>query len=173
MIRKATLKDISSVVNIYDAILDIEDALEEKQIGWIRGIYPTEQTAMESLNKGTLFVCEDNGKVVGAAKIDQTQVPEYADCDWEYDAPDDKVMVLHTLVINPAASRHGYGKVFVDFYEKYALENGCNYLRMDTNARNVVARKMYAKLGYTEAGIVPCAFNGIPDVQLVCLEKKI
>lgn len=28
-------------------------------------------------------------------------------------------------------------------------------------------------LGYEEVGIVPCVFNGIPNVQLVCLEKDI
>ena len=33
------------------------------------------------------------------------------------------------------------------------------------------ARAMYQKLGYEERGIVPCVFNGIPGVQLVCLEK--
>ena len=27
--------------------------------------------------------------------------------------------------------------------------------------------------GYTEAGIVAGTFNGIPNVQLVCLEKKV
>ena len=52
-------------------------------------------------------------------------------------------------------------------------ENGCPYLRMDTNARNKTARKLYAGLGYWEAGIMPCVFNGIPGVQLVCLEKKL
>ena len=44
---------------------------------------------------------------------------------------------------------------------------------MDTNARNVRARAMYAKLGYVEADIVPCVFNGIEGVQLVCLEKTL
>ena len=44
-------------------------------------------------------------------------------------------------------------------------------LRIDTNARNVAARAMYKKLGYKEIGIVPTVFNGIPDVQLVLLEK--
>ena len=42
---------------------------------------------------------------------------------------------------------------------------------MDTNARNLAARRLYKHLGYLEAGIVSCVFNGIPDVQLVCLEK--
>ena len=59
------------------------------------------------------------------------------------------------------------------WYENYARKHGCPYLRMDTNERNRTARALYAKLGYTEPGIVDCRFNGIPGVQLVCLEKKV
>lgn len=44
---------------------------------------------------------------------------------------------------------------------------------MDTNAKNATARRMYQKLGYKETDIVPCVFNGIPDVMLVCLEKHL
>ena len=55
----------------------------------------------------------------------------------------------------------------------YALSHGCPELRMDTNARNAVARGLYKKLGYKEIGIVPTEFNGIPDVQLVLLEKHL
>lgn len=50
---------------------------------------------------------------------------------------------------------------------------GCPYLRMDTNARNLRARELYAKLGYAEPGIVGRTFNGIPGVRLVCLEKRL
>ena len=32
---------------------------------------------------------------------------------------------------------------------------------------------MYRKHGYRESGVVDCVFNGIPDVQMVCLEKKV
>jgi len=110
--------------------------------------------------------------VTAAAKIDQTQVPEYVNASWRYpDVPSSQVMVLHTLVVDPARSGQGCGTRFVRFYEQYALEQGCPYLRMDTNARNAAARRLYAHLGYWEAGIVPCTFNGIPNVQLVCLEK--
>ena len=66
-----------------------------------------------------------------------------------------------------------FSKAFVSFYEQYALDHGCSELRMDTNAINTRARKMYEKLGYEEVDIVPCVFNGIPDVQLVCLEKNL
>ena len=37
--------------------------------------------------------------------------------------------------------------------------------------KNTRTRGLYQKLGYEEVGIVKCEFNGIPNVQLVCLEK--
>lgn len=82
-------------------------------------------------------------------------------------------MVLHALVVEPACAGKGYGTTFVHFYEQYALEHGCPYLRMDTNVKNQAARRLYARLGYREADIVPCVFNGIAGVQLVCLEKTL
>ena len=109
-----------------------------------------------------------------AAKINQIQVPEYANAQWRYpDAPEGEIMVLHTLVVEPTQAGRGYGSAFVQFYEDYAREYGCSYLRMDTNAKNQAARKLYAHLGYWESGIVDCNFNGIPGVALVCLEKKL
>ena len=82
-------------------------------------------------------------------------------------------MVLHTLVVRPDLAGRGYGRQFVAFYEQYARERGCPCLRLDTNERNAAARRLYAKLGYREAGIIPCVFNGIGGVNLVCLEKKV
>lgn len=170
-VRKGTLADIPKVVSIYDHVLTEEES-GRTAIGWIRGVYPTERTAQEALNAGTLFVLEREGIIAAAAKIDQNQVPEYVNAHWQSpDAPADRVMVLHTLVVDPPLAGMGYGTEFVRFYERYALENSCPYLRMDTNARNTSARRLYAHLGYREAGIVPCVFNGIPDVELVCLEK--
>lgn len=172
MIRKATAADIPAIDGIYDAI-HTEEELGRMTVGWARGVYPTADTARASLEKDTLFVLEDEGTVYAAAKIDREEVPVYANAAWEFDAPQDQIMVLHTLVVSPAASGKGYGRRFVQFYEAYAKENGCPYLRMDTNARNAGARAMYAKLGYKEIDTVPCVFNGIPGVMLVCLEKKL
>lgn len=86
---------------------------------------------------------------------------------------DEEVMVLHTLTVAPEWTGYGFAKKFVYYYEEYAKNCGCHYLRMDTNAKNKAARNLYAGLGYCESGIVPCEFNGIPDVQLVCLEKSL
>ena len=172
MIRKANKQDLTAVAAVYDKILTQEEA-GKTSTGWIRGVYPTLQTAEDALAADILFVCEEDGRIVAAAKIDQTQVPVYADCAWAYDAPDSQVMVIHTLVVDPDLPRRGYGRQFVAFYESYAAEHGCTVLRMDTNEKNTAARALYQKLGYREAGILSCEFNGITGVGLVCLEKKL
>ena len=170
-IRKAVAADILAVARIYDEIHSAEEA-GGQTIGWIRGVYPTAATAEAALARDDLFVLEADG-VVGAGIINQIQVDCYAGAPWEYDAPEDEVCVLHTLVIAPSAGGRGFGGKFVRFYEDYAREHGCAELRMDTNARNARARAMYAGLGYREIGIVPTVFNGIPNVDLVLLEKHL
>lgn len=172
MIRKAAEADIPAVNAIYDALLTREEQ-GQLSTGWTRGVYPTEQTARDALRAGTLYVMEEGGRIVAAAKIDQAQMAQYAQCAWRHDAPPEQVLVLHTLVVDPTAKGRGHGTAFVRFYEELGRESDRPYLRIDTNARNTPARILYAKLGYTEAGIVAGVFNGIPDVQLVCLEKKV
>ena len=168
--RKATPEDLPTITGIYSDILT-EQEQGNAFVGWVRGVYPTEQTARIALQRGDLFVQEENGVVIGAAIINRQQVDVYGQGNWQYPAGEEQVMVLHTLVIVPKAARKGYGAAFVRFYEQYALENGCAYLRMDTNAGNTRARAMYRKLGYAEIGVVPCVFNGIEGVPLVLLEK--
>lgn len=171
MIRKAEQKDTDKIEALYDRIHDEEEA-GRVSIGWIRGVYPVRQTAADAVCRGDMFVEEDGQEMVACGVINQQQMPAYARCHWEFEAPDEKVMVLHTLVVNPDKNGRGYGSTFVRFYEQYAMEHGCQYLRMDTNEKNTIARKMYRKRGYREAGIVTGVFNGIPDVHLVCLEKN-
>lgn len=171
MIRKAEIKDVSAVGRIYKNIHDAESR-GELVIGWIADIYPLESTARDAFERGDLFVYEEEGQILGSAIINQLPVDAYSRIEWKYPAEENEVMVLHTLVVDPSAMKRGIGREFVKFYEDYAQKAGCKVLQLDTNERNSVARRFYQKLGYREAGIVPCRFNGIPGVQLVCLEKQ-
>lgn len=174
-IRKATAGDIDAIEAIYKRIHE-EEEQGRASIGWDAKVYPVRATAVAALERGDLFVCcgtADGREILASAIINRVQVPEYADGNWLYAATDSEVMVLHTLTVDPLCAGRGIGKRFVEFYEDYAQKNGCHVLRLDTNARNGVARQMYARLGYREADIVPCTFNGIAGVQLVLLEKNL
>ena len=169
-IRKAKKSDIDSIEKIYEKIHDSEEK-GLVTIGWIRTVYPTRKTAEDALNRNDLFVMVDEGNIVAAAVINQVQVDEYKYAAWKHRVKENEVMVLHALVVDPSEKNKGYGSAFVAYYEDYAKQHGCIALRMDTNARNTRARTLYQRLGYEEVGIVECVFNGIPNVQLVCLEK--
>jgi len=172
MIRRARPGDIPAIAAIYDAILALEER-GDMTVGWQRGIYPTADTARQAVEAGDMYVLEADGVIVASARINRQQMPAYAEVNWRYQAPDDLVMVLHTLTVDPARSGRGYARRFLAFYEETARENGCIALRIDTNERNAAARAMYQKHGYMESGVIPCEFNGIPGVNLVCLEKKL
>ena len=169
-IRPATAEDISAIAAIFAEVHEAE-AAGITTTGWLKGVYPVRATAEAALNRGDLFVQEEDGQIIGTAIINQIQVDVYEGAPWKHPANAEQVMVLHTLAISPKAARRGYGKAFVAYYENYAKEQGCPYLRMDTNAHNTIARSLYRSLGYEEIGIVPCVFNGIPGVGLVLLEK--
>lgn len=170
IIQKAERANLDTVAEIYSRI-HTEEENGKTSTGWIRGIYPTRKTAEDALLRKDLFVGIDKGKVIGSAIINQTQPKAYYKGHWDIDAPEEKTMILHTLVVDPQYAGNGYGKAFIKNYEEYALSQGCPYLRIDTQEQNQRARSMYRNAGYMETDIVPCVFNGIDGVQLVLLEK--
>jgi ribosomal protein S18 acetylase RimI-like enzyme len=116
---------------------------------------------------------EEDGEILASARINKIQVEEYKHIPWSHAAKDEEVMVLHMLAVAPSAAGRRLGTRFMKFYEDYAIENGCPYLRIDTNEKNERARVLYKRFGYAEKGIIPCIFNGIEGVNLVCLEKTL
>ena len=87
---------------------------------------------MEALEAGQLYVDDQDGLILAAAKINQTQAPAYFEVSWAYPAPPEQVLVMHTLVVSPAAQGKGCGTRFVKFYMELARQMGCTCLRIDT-----------------------------------------
>ena len=170
--RRANASDLDAVTAIYDKVHAQEDA-GRATIGWVTGVYPIRFDAEQALARGDLYVCATEGRIAASGILNQKQVDVYAEGRWAYPAEDSTVFVLHTLTVDPDLSGRGIGRAFVRFYEDTARELGCTVLRMDTNEKNTAARRLYARLGYREADIVPCAFNSIPNVRLVLLEKEL
>lgn len=170
--KKAKKKDIKRITEIYN---EIHTAIEQGRAtaGWVRGIYPTEDTVKNAVAVGDMYIEKVGRNIVAAARINQIQDSAYKKVNWKYNAPADEVMLIHTLGVSTKHAGHSYGKSFIDFFESFALKNNCPYLRLDTNEKNSVARRLYSKLGYREAGVVPTKFNGIDGVNLVCLEKHL
>lgn len=172
IIRLATKNDISAVTEIYNMILS-EEEKGNITCGWQRGIYPTKSTAEQAVERGDLYVQEENGKIVGSGILNSNCNDIYRAVSWNFPCKDEEALILHTLAVSPEHFNKGYGKKFFEFYENFARGKGYSVLRIDTQERNARARAIYKKLGYIETDIVLCDFCGLKKVRLVLLEKKV
>ena len=66
-IRRGTPADIPGIAAIYDRILAEEEA-GRASVGWVRGVYPTEASALEALEAGELFVMAEEGVLTAAVR---------------------------------------------------------------------------------------------------------
>ena len=169
-IRPATAADIPAITAIYDAILDREEA-GPVYTNWQRGKYPTADTARQALEAGTLYVGEENGFLWGVVNLNGIQLPEYDVIPWTIPAERDRVAVIHTLCIHPAASGQGRAKQMVAFCEEESRRQGKTVMRLDTWEGNLPANRMYPALDYRYAGAAEFFFQGFIREILNCYEK--
>ncbi len=159
MIRKATPEDVQGVALLYEKMLDYEEA-NIKYTSWQRGIYPTVDTARAGVTHGSLYILEEDGKILASAVLDKRQPPEYKKVEWSKSVKSTEALVIHTLCVDPKFSGSGIGSALVDFAKQLALDLGCLCLRLNTTDRNTPAASLYSKNGFTVADARPILLNG-------------
>lgn len=172
MVRTAAAADLPAIVGIYNAILDQEER-GPVYTNWQRGKYPTEDTARQALEAGTLYVGEEDGALWGVVNLNGLQLPEYDAIPWSIPAERTQVGVIHTLCIHPAQSGHGYAKQMVAFCEDTARRQGKTVIRLDTWEGNDPANHLYPSLSYRFAGAAEFFFQGFIHEILNCYEKAL
>lgn len=169
MIRKAEYSDITSIANTYTELLRHEQKYGSNS-NWKLGVYPTAAVPESKIPAGTMYVLEENNEICASMVLNHEQAAEYSEISWKYPAANEKVLVIHTLCIPPQKAGHGYGKQMVEFAKKYALDSGCDSIRLDTYAHNEPAKKLYLKNGFRIAGYGKILLQGLIDEEQVYLE---
>ena len=172
MTRLATEEDLPQIASIYEEILSQEEATQS-YTNWIRGVYPTIETARNALQQGWLYVIEQEGAICATAILNHVQLPEYQEIDWAYPGEGEQIFVIHTLCVPPSRSGQGLARSFVAFAEDLAAQKGCTALRLDTYEGNLPAASLYTKLGWRYAGSAYFLFQGVIPEVLKCFEKQI
>ena len=172
MIRKATAADLPRIGEIYEAIFVKEDQ-GPVYTNWLRGTYPTVDSARQVLEAGTLYVGEENGVLWGVVNLNGVQLPEYDQIPWTIPAEREEVGVIHTLCIHPAQSGKGLAKRMVAFCEETARAQGKTVIRLDTWEGNAPTNHLYPSIGYGFAGSTEFFFQGYIREILNCYEKKL
>lgn len=170
MLIKANIDDLDEVISLYDEVLADKDNL--KFSNWERGIYPTEEFAADAITNGSLFFFAEEGVIKGGVVLDSRQPEDYNKIQWTISAPDDRVLVVHTLCIRPTYKRNGAGTRLLAEIETYGREKHFEIIRFDTYCDNVPARRLYHKNGYNEVGMTGIFVYG-KERLLRCFEKRL
>ncbi|MCI1740982.1 MAG: GNAT family N-acetyltransferase [Prevotella sp.] len=163
MIRKGKKEDTVSIMNIIKAAtLD----MELNHIHQWDDIYPDEKVIIEDIDKGDLYVYEDDGIINALIVLNKDQAEEYRNIDWKYTSG--KQLVIHRLCVDPKAQGHGIARKLLKYTDNFATRNRYNAIRLDAFPPNERAIKLYEKNGYTKVGSVKFRKG-----KFYCYEKNI
>ncbi len=151
-IRKAEPCELAEIMAIYaDARLYMRASGNREQ--WSGG-YPSEEIVRDDMKKESLFVCEEDGELLGVFYFAKENDPTYAkiyDGAWLNDEP---YAVIHRI----AVSKNSHGKGVAAFIFQSCFEQYSN-LKIDTHRDNIPMQKALFKNGFIRCGIIYLA-NG-------------
>ncbi len=146
-IRKTKKSDLEAVMQIYaDARMYMRASGNPEQ--WSGG-YPSEDIVRGDMEKGCLYVCEEDGELLGVFYFAKENDPTYAkiyEGAWLNDAP---YAVIHRI----AVSKNSHGKGVAAFIFQSCFEQ-CSNLKIDTHRDNIPMQKALLKNGFVRCGII-------------------
>lgn len=93
--------------------------------------------------------------------INHCQHPEYRKISWTIQVPDERVMTIHTLVVNPDYRGCGFGEKLVRFGINFSKAFGAETIRLDTHYKNIPARRLCEKCGFKSLGCHKASVDGV------------
>lgn len=145
--------DIDDLELLYN---ELNDYLE-KEInypGWKKGIYPVRENASIGVEKGTLFVAKQGGRIIGSIILNHEPEAAYYHAEWGIDSDYTDVIVIHTFAVHPNFMKSGVGKALMDFACEYGTKLKMKSIRLDVYEKNIPAISLYEKCGFEYIGKV-------------------
>mgnify|MGYP000023410311 FL=1 len=164
MIRKASLDDLQRIIEITQACANL---MISKNIFQWNEFYPRIQTFEEDVNNQTLYVIENNLKVIGCLVISDYMDEFYKKAKWL--TTSDKNIYLHRLAVHPDYQGKGFAKKLMNYAFDFALENKFKSIRLDTFSGNPQNNIFYQKLKFKQLDKI--YFRDQSDKPFYCYEK--
>ena len=163
IIRKATLKDLDSLMPIFDEARGTIAKLGINQ--WQDG-YPSYDVISEDIDKNRSYAVEQDGIICGTfVLVDDGEIlyDTIYDGHWLTGDESQDYVAIHRVAISVAKRGSGISTAMINYAADYAKGLGRASLRIDTHEGNVVMRRMLEKHGFVHCGTIHLA-NGAPRV---------
>ncbi|WP_431132886.1 GNAT family N-acetyltransferase [Psychroserpens mesophilus] len=149
MIRKASLKDIDSLIEITKACAG--DMIVKHIFQWNEH-YPNRTAFENDIKRKELYVLDIKNTIIGCIVISTFMDAEYLPVIWL--TPNKNNSYIHRLAVHPKHQGKGYAQLLMDYAENHAVENNDTSIRLDTFSKNMRNQKFYELRGYKKLGAI-------------------
>ena len=94
--RKAEKLDFYKIRSLYWNLID-QDQDDPSFPHWKKGIHPSDEMILDSIDKGDLYVLSDGDEIAACVIANDEKVEGYADAPWQVDSDD--IIFLHVLAV--------------------------------------------------------------------------
>ena len=143
--RKAEKVDFYKIRSLYWNLID-QDQDDPSFPHWKKGIHPSDEMILDSIDKGDLYVLSDGEEIAACVIANDEKVEGYADAPWQVDSDD--IIVLHVLAVHPDHRGKGLARRLVENVIEQERKAGKKALRLDVIENNTTAERLYQKLGF-------------------------
>lgn len=164
-IISASEKHIEEILNLCK---DCSQNMIDKLIDQWDEVYPNKENFLNDIRNNSLYIAasDDSEEIMGCIVLNEYQDPEYKEIKWSFS--EEKIAVIHRLMIHPKHEGKGIAQYLVRFVEKLAKEKQYCAIRLDVFIKNPRAVNFYNKLGYEVSGKV-----NFRKGEFFCCEKVI
>lgn len=142
--RQGTLDDLDNIFRIKVEALTAYKGM----IAWTDE-YPTRDIFKEDIEKGELFILDNDGDIVAIVVLNMQEDLYYKEIPWE---EKDDFIVIHRVLVAPKYSGQGMGRRLLEEVEKYVISKNINSIKLDVKTTNIRAQRLYNGMGYKALG---------------------
>ena len=143
--RKAEKVDFYKIRSLYWDLID-QDQDDPSFPHWKKGIHPSDEMILDSIDKGDLYVLSDGDEIAACVIANDEKVEGYADAPWQVDSDD--IILLHVFAVHPDHRGKGLARRLVENVIEQQRKAGKKALRLDVIENNITAERLYQKLGF-------------------------
>ena len=167
MIIKCSDKNLASVCAFYDqVVLYLTQHVNYPK--WMYKEYPSDQSVAQATAEGTQYLCERDGRVVGAFVLNHQPQGAYQKAQWSKFIADGDYLVIHSFATHPDLYRRGIAEEMLEFCIAEAKRLNVPAIRLDVVPTNYPARAFYEKHGFSFVGELDLD-RGFEEIPTFCL----
>lgn len=145
--RLAEMRDIDDIFSLIQSAIA---QMEANNIYQWDAIYPTKEDFLNDIEKNSLYMATNHGKLVAIYVISDESDEAYKNAEWEYS--DESAYILHRFCVSPEYQNQGVGKEVLSHIEEQVYRMGYETIRLDVFTKNPYAQRLYRKSGYQTRG---------------------